>query len=624
MPTSSHPPVVSRLSCFGGDTSKWSRGVQPSLQAWTSLLNTWPRKKIFGRGKGSDGKPLKRSGTNAGGSGDGDSSKYGVTPKKRLRFTGEVSNQKPELIVPFSDENGFALGSKRDYNILSRPQGWNGPLDRSKMIFCNRSLNMKSIVAVGFDMDYTLAQYKADTFETLAYVGTIRKLVYDLHYPEELLDWKFDWKYMVRGLVLDKKRGNILKMDRHKYVKVAYHGFKEMSREDRQAAYGSTLSRESFDEPDYALIDTLFSLAEAYLFAQVVELKDAYPGKIPRGADYAQIYRDIRAAVDLCHRDGTLKQAVANEPAKYINEDQKLVPMLRMLRESGRLTFLVTNSLWDYTHVVMNFLFGKCGTQGGIPRDDEWLSYFDIVITGSAKPAFFMDNNRAPLLEVNIQTGMLMNTDNGSPLAQIGEPAIETQPCPNYKASKACRVFQGGSVTHLHNLLGIEASAQVMYVGDHIYGDILRSKKALGWRTMLVVPELEKEMELLNDTAELHKEVTILRQLRDKLEDNLQQLLWVAQFGETAEERKEAKSEIEKVQVNLSIQQNLSVLGLLFHKVWGQLMKTGYQNSRFGHQVERFACLYTSQVTNLCHYSPEKLYRPTEDYMPHEMDLLIS
>lgn len=28
----------------------------------------------------------------------------------------------------------------------------------------------------------------------------------------QLLNWSFDWKYMVRGLVLDKKRGNILKV----------------------------------------------------------------------------------------------------------------------------------------------------------------------------------------------------------------------------------------------------------------------------------------------------------------------------------------------------------------------------------------------------------------------------
>jgi 5' nucleotidase family len=55
-----------------------------------------------------------------------------------------------------------------------------------KQIFCNRPLNMKNITAVGFDMDYTLAQYKPETFEALAYKGTIAKLVNDLKYPDEV------------------------------------------------------------------------------------------------------------------------------------------------------------------------------------------------------------------------------------------------------------------------------------------------------------------------------------------------------------------------------------------------------------------------------------------------------
>lgn len=45
---------------------------------------------------------------------------------------------------------------------------------------------MKSIDAIGFDMDYTLAQYKPETFESLAYVGTIQKLVHNLNYPSEV------------------------------------------------------------------------------------------------------------------------------------------------------------------------------------------------------------------------------------------------------------------------------------------------------------------------------------------------------------------------------------------------------------------------------------------------------
>lgn len=75
-------------------------------------------------------------------------------------------------------------------------------------------------------------------------------------------------------------------MDRHKYVKIAYHGFKEMSKDDKIATYGNTLLRDSFDEPDYALVDTLFSLGEAYLFAQLVDFVDSNPGKVPSGKEY--------------------------------------------------------------------------------------------------------------------------------------------------------------------------------------------------------------------------------------------------------------------------------------------------------------------------------------------------
>ncbi|KAK8683772.1 hypothetical protein V6N13_039822 [Hibiscus sabdariffa] len=498
-------------------------------------------------------------------------------------------------------------------------------IDIGKQIFCNRSLNMRNIVAVGFDMDYTLAQYKPETFESLAYEGTIRKLVYDLGYPQELLAWTFDPKYMVRGLVLDKKRGNILKMDRHKYVKVAYHGFRELSKEDKVGTYGNKLIRDSFDEPDYALIDTLFSLAEAYLFAQLVDFKDKNPGKVPEGADYARMYKDVRAAVDLCHRDGTLKQMVAKDPKRYINEDNFIVPMFKMLRDSGRSTFLVTNSLWDYTNIVMNFLCASRTLDGSLICNFDWLQYFDVVITGSAKPGFFHEDNRANIFEVEPESGMLLNTDNGTPMPQVGNTS------PNVLSkglNKGCRVFQGGNVAHLHNLLSIESSSQVLYVGDHIYGDILRSKKVLGWRTMLVVPELEREVELLWEFRDMRKQLRLLRNERDLVEDQIHHLKWSLKIERLCDDENEkitsALSELESQsdKARLAHQQAQRECHQKFHKIWGQLMKTGYQNSRFAHQVERFACLYTSQVSNLSLYSPDKYYRPSEDFMPHEFHIL--
>lgn len=101
-----------------------------------------------------------------------------------------------ETVVGNSNNNSSRLLRMGCCNGGQEPCVWSSPgggckLDLGKQIFCNRSLNMKNIVAVGFDMDYTLAQYKPETFESLAYEGTVRKLVFDLGYPREVCSLLF-------------------------------------------------------------------------------------------------------------------------------------------------------------------------------------------------------------------------------------------------------------------------------------------------------------------------------------------------------------------------------------------------------------------------------------------------
>lgn len=60
-------------------------------------------------------------------------------------------------------------------------------------------------------MDYTLAQYIPETFEALVYAQALGVLVSRLGYPEEVRCFQFDAGYMVRGLAVDKARGNVLK-----------------------------------------------------------------------------------------------------------------------------------------------------------------------------------------------------------------------------------------------------------------------------------------------------------------------------------------------------------------------------------------------------------------------------
>jgi 5'-nucleotidase len=51
-------------------------------------------------------------------------------------------------------------------------------------------------------------------------------------------------------------------------------------------------------------------------------------------------------------------------------QDEQLKPLLDMYRRAGRKVFLATNSLWDYTNVVMNFIVDA---KVGSDRSTSWL-----------------------------------------------------------------------------------------------------------------------------------------------------------------------------------------------------------------------------------------------------------
>ena len=55
------------------------------------------------------------------------------------------------------------------------------------------------------------------------------------------------------------------------------------------------------------------------------------------------------------------------------------------------------------------------------------------------------------------------------------------------------KVYQGGNLAGFERMTGFSGE-KVLYVGDHIYGDILKSRKASLWRTCMVVQELEDEI----------------------------------------------------------------------------------------------------------------------------------
>lgn len=79
------------------------------------------------------------------------------------RFSMQAKERTTEDAASLQDSVGRSLltATSDEWDVPDTYQRYQGE------IFCNRALNMKRIKAVGFDMDYTLAQYIPETFELL-------------------------------------------------------------------------------------------------------------------------------------------------------------------------------------------------------------------------------------------------------------------------------------------------------------------------------------------------------------------------------------------------------------------------------------------------------------------------
>src|SRR5690606_19889519 len=119
---------------------------------------------------------------------------------------------------------------------FAQPQAEAARIPRARRVFVNRGLRMSNIDWVGFDMDYTLAIYRQDEMDRLSIDATLAKLL-ARGYPESIREATIPIDFPIRGLLVDKKLGHILKMDRFKVVQKAYHGLTPLDRDALRTTY---------------------------------------------------------------------------------------------------------------------------------------------------------------------------------------------------------------------------------------------------------------------------------------------------------------------------------------------------------------------------------------------------
>jgi len=458
-------------------------------------------------------------------------------------------------------------------------------------MFCNRTLNMRSVRAIGYDMDYTLVDYRVDAFERMVYAQAQERLASE-GWPMGDLD--FDARMVTRGLVIDTELGNLVKANRFGFVKRAMHGTRMLEFSEQREAYGQTLV--DLSEPRWVFLNTLFSLSEGCLYAQAVDLLDR--GALPRPFEYASLYRHVRARVDAQHLEGHLKTAIAAEPDRYVVQDPEAALALLDQKHAGKQLLLITNSEWSFTAKMMAHAYDR-----HLPEGMTWRQLFDLVIVSARKPAFFTE--QGPYFEVVDESGLLRPVTG--PLKLGG-------------------IYLGGSAGQVERDLGISGD-EILYVGDHMFGDVHVSKRTLSWRTALVLRELEAEVAALEDYRPVEVRLMALMQDKEHLEACLSRARLVLQrlglTPATGADVAEAEARVQSLRNQLlaldAVIGPLARAGTeLTNQRWGLLTRAGNDKSHLTRQIERYADIYTSRVSNFLHATPYAYFRSPRGNLPHD------
>lgn len=470
---------------------------------------------------------------------------------------------------------------------------------RERDIFCNRTLNLRAIRAIGYDMDYTLVHYRIDEWERRAY-AYLRQKLDALGWPVDGLE--FDPQLVVRGLILDLEAGNILKVNRFGYVKRAYHGTREMAFEEHRGLYSRQLV--DLHEKRYVFLNTLFSLSEACMYAQLVDRLDA--GEVPGVVGYADLYRAVRTSIDEAHMEGQLKAEIIADPDRFVDRDPDLPLTLLDQRHAGKKLMVITNSEWEYTRAMLSYAFDPF-----LPEGIGWQDLFDLVIVSARKPSFFAD--RSPVFEIATADGLVRPVPMGI---------------------KKEGVYLGGNARAVEDYLGVSGD-EILYVGDHMYTDVHVSKSVLRWRTALIVRELEGDVAAEMDFGERQRKLTRLMRRKAQLElQHARTRLQIQQRrGKYGPQPKDSVKALERRLDHLwkqlqAIDEEIAPLARaatgLSNQRWGLLMRAGNDKSHLARQIERYADVYTSRVSNFMHHTPFIYFRAPRGSLPHDPEIELT
>ena len=251
----------------------------------------------------------------------------------------------------------------------------------------------------------------------------------------------------------------------------------------------------TLSERHYIFLNTLFSLSEACLYAQLVDLLDAQ--ELPRVLGYEDIYRWVRDSIDQAHVEGQLKAEIVAHPERFVVQDNDCAMALLDQVHAGKKLLLITNSDWHYTRAMMAYVFDRCSAQ-----------VHDLARLVQLR------HGRRPQARVFYATGAGVR---GGRRRRPAAPQRATR-------MQEGGVYWGGDAALVEETLSLSGD-EILYVGDHIYGDVNVSKtRCCAGAQDLILRELEADLAAFEAFAPHQERLNALMTTKEQLETQISQL----------------------------------------------------------------------------------------------------
>jgi HAD superfamily 5'-nucleotidase-like hydrolase len=245
-------------------------------------------------------------------------------------FTNPVSDKVKKILA------GYHRKLEGSFQATHSPQ--------KSRVFANNYLNLGDIDAIGFDLDYTLVPYTVE-LQNLIFTLARDMLVTAHDYPVELKTCFFDPDFAIRGLSVDVRSGILTKLNYLQRVRrrYSYKGKTQITEGEMKELYGMSRHISFEDISSLKPMNDLFSMAEACLIADTIEVFEHRKKFKGEPYDPAAIVDDVKAAISAVHISGSMHNAIMHDFERFVKFNPDLTELLFHFRKSGKKLFLATN-----------------------------------------------------------------------------------------------------------------------------------------------------------------------------------------------------------------------------------------------------------------------------------------